>query len=253
MEIKKRDQDSQELKLVKLKRKQSILERKRAEKKTLIEEYKKMARSWTPAARLSPPKFKRRVKVEKIEEENEQEEKGGFFALTELNANPKKNLTELPPLKVSPKKIAEDTENDFWKLSPRCIIEKINESVKNGEKVRFKGIGLESTLYYRKYMSDKSAEERHEKNKASAEQYFKSVKNVRRANEHVLSFNRIKAQLQKLADKKSSSFMVVLESNLDTAFKRMDRDLNRVTAYAKYSSDFPQEGICIIDEFIRFA
>ena len=220
------------------------MKRQRERKKLIIEEYKKLARSSTPAMRLSIPKRKlrRNTIVKKVVEEDEKVDDakaGGLFALTEVNPNAKKVAAELPP--VSPSKGAQkkDEENDFWKLSPRCILDKINESIRNGEKVRFKGIGLEATHYYKKYMMDRSVQEKHEKNKVLAEEYFKAVKCIKRPNEHVKSFNRIKEQLQKIADRKATSFTVILESNLENAFKLMNRDLNRVTAYAKYNPNFP--------------
>jgi len=212
----------------------------------------KIAKSQTPTRRIIRHIKPRRrlhetVIVEKVEEVSPEQEKieentGGFFALTEIhNKNQispnRRNIIDLPPVKIAPKKSNENM--DFSDLSPKYIIEKINESVKNGEKVRFKGIGLESTEYYKKYLENQQEKEKHEKNKQLAEQYFKSIRNIRRPNEHVQSFNRIKAQLNKLAERKNKSFVVVLENNMDSAFQRMDRELNRGTAYAKYSPDFP--------------
>ncbi len=167
---------------------------------------------------------------------------GGLFTLTEVTVNGKKVRSEPEPKLISipiPTTKKEEDDGSFWKMSPRCIIEKISEAVRAGEKVRFKGVGLESTVYYKKYMSNTEEEDKKEQNKEFAERYFRAAKGRKRVNEHMVSFNRIKDQLRRTAERKVGNLAVVLESNLDTAYTRLERDLNRVNAYQKYSYDIP--------------
>ena len=195
---------------------------------------------------ISKPKLKHSLNVEEIEEEPDKgdAEVRGVFTLTEVAVNGR-NLQTVPPEtetgKVNPKREKDqpDEESTFWKLSPRYIIEKVNDAIKNGTRVHFKGVGLESTSYYKKYMTNQEAEERHERNKQEAERYFRATRIQKRANEHMLSFNRIKDQLRKTTDKKSNSFAVVLESNLENAYGTLQRNVNRANAYQKYSYDIP--------------
>ena len=171
-----------------------------------------------------------------IEPDEEDEQNGQIFGLTEVaNKKPKKNL-------ASSLSVPKETDNknvDFMSLSPKYIIDTINEAEKKNEKVQFKGIGIESTMYYKRYMSDKKEIKQKSNIETLKEKYIRSVRLTKRPNEHIQSFNRIKEQMQKISEKQNSSFVVAMESNLDNAFKRMEQDLNRVNAYAKYSFDFP--------------
>ena len=49
----------------------------------------------------------------------------------------------------------------FTNLSTKYIVNKINDAQKSNKKIIFKGVGLESTLYYKKYMMENELTKRH--------------------------------------------------------------------------------------------
>ena len=141
-------------------------------------------------------------------------------------------------LDIPPSKTVHLNKADFATLSPEYIINKINKAQKKNEKIKFKGIGLESTVYYRKYISTNKNTESKGKDMSLPKKYLKIFRTPHETNERAKSFNRIKNQLSKGIQRRTRSFAVVLESNLDRAFNMMNRNLNRVTAYAKYNYNF---------------
>jgi len=240
-EIRRNDEASQKRLLENLERKQLIFESRKMQRDMIIEKYRKNL-SWSSGSPLHrKPKEKINLKGSlkaAIEVEKEQEAKDQIFGLTEVIPKPKVSLKSIKMDSVSPKQLGRDnSKRDFIDLSARYIVEKIAEAQKKQEKIRFKGIGLESTTYYKKYMQYQEQDKK--QYSKLPHRYLKSMKGMKRTNEHVQSINRIREQMKKLTDKKNSSLIVVLESNLDNAFNKMDQDLNRVTAYAKYSLDFP--------------
>eukprot|EP00826_Nyctotherus_ovalis_P037401 TRINITY_DN3406_c0_g1_i7.p1 TRINITY_DN3406_c0_g1~~TRINITY_DN3406_c0_g1_i7.p1 ORF type:complete len:255 (-),score=96.02 TRINITY_DN3406_c0_g1_i7:152-916(-) len=234
-EIKRKDEATQQLLVESLERRQLLFESKRKKQKALIERYRKKL-SWSSSIPFRPklkPKSKLKNSLEIAIEMDREEDKGQIFGLTEVIAKPRASLKKLIAL------VKDNSKADFMNLSPRYIVDKIAEAQKRHEKAKFKGIGLESTAYYRKYMSGQEKEEKDKRKSSLQQKYLRSMKVIKRANEHVQSINRIREQMRKVAEKKNSSLVVVLEANLDNAFHKMDQDLNRVTAYAKYSLDFP--------------
>lgn len=241
-DIKRKDEATQKLLVQSLERKQLLFESRRVKQKTLIEKYRKKL-SWSSSIALRPklkPKSKLKKSLEVAIEVDREEDKGQIFGLTEVIAKPRASLKKLVTLSLPSKPLVRDNSKaDFMNLSPRYIVDRIAEAQKRQEKAKFKGIGLESTAYYRKYMSGQGREEKDRRKSSLQQKYLRSMKVIKRANEHVQSINRIREQMRKAAERKSSSLVVVLEANLDNAFHKMDQDLNRVTAYAKYSLDFP--------------
>ncbi len=176
------------------------------------------------------------------EGEEPREEVGGLFTLTEVRTAPKREPIAKPLAVHSKKEEGEEGSSDdgsFRQLSPRAIIERVNNAAKSGEKAHFKGIGLESTRYYKLYMSNQKEEEVHEQRKQEAERYFKNLLPKRRVNEHMLSFNRIKDLLTRSAARKAPTLGVVLKANLDDAYRHLQNDFERVNAYQKYSYNIP--------------
>eukprot|EP00826_Nyctotherus_ovalis_P024223 TRINITY_DN18761_c0_g1_i1.p1 TRINITY_DN18761_c0_g1~~TRINITY_DN18761_c0_g1_i1.p1 ORF type:complete len:220 (-),score=53.71 TRINITY_DN18761_c0_g1_i1:144-803(-) len=179
---------------------------------------------------------KRKLKKARVNIEPEEvEERDQIFNLTAIgNAQKIKRVSSNNLLH----KPVNASKGDFASLSPNCIIEKINEAQKKNERPKFKGVGLESTVYYKKYMSERRVIDVKDRVTPLPEKYLKAFRTPHQANERTKSFNRIKQQLGKSSQKRSRSFVAVLESNLDRAFNLMNRDINRVTAYAKYNQDF---------------
>ena len=137
---------------------------------------------------------------------------------------------------ISPKLLRRDNSKiDFANLSPKYIVEKFEEAELMNRRIRFKGIGIESTLYYNKYMQNKKNKKNTDKIHRLPEEYVRRVKFKKRTNERLESFNRIRDRLITMSEKKPMNLSMMLSMNLNNAFAKLDR----ASAYAKYNADFP--------------
>ena len=123
---------------------------------------------------------------------------------------------------------------EFGNLSPAYILNRINEAQKKNKKIKFKGIGIESTLYYNKYMLK---DDNKRGKTALPEKCLKVFHKSSLPSEHVKSVNRINKHFKKVAIKRGYNFPEVLESGLDNAFKMMARNSNKMASCIKYQVD----------------
>ena len=126
--MKNQEERSKELILENLKKKQLFLEKKRNYQKELIKVCREMLNSMSTSPKKQLLKLKPEVK-KLIESKPIEETKTKIFNLTEAITKPKANISRNILDPVTPKYVIKDgPETDFMNLSPKYIIDKINEA-----------------------------------------------------------------------------------------------------------------------------